>query len=154
MKTIGRFLAVQLAVIAFVGQPAAHVSAVDTTAIAGPFSPRELASFRALGPIDTHTHVFAADPAFITMLKKLNLHILDILVVDDMEPGHSDLDKQRQDATSVVRASDGFVVLCTSFDPFSFRQPNYTQTVIRGLNQDFANGAIAVKIWKNVGMEI
>jgi predicted TIM-barrel fold metal-dependent hydrolase len=142
--TCGLAAAVSLALAA--ASPAGPVS--------GPFSADELQQFRSLAPIDTHAHVFSADPAFIAMLKKLNLHILDILVVDDMETGHPDLDTQRQGAMAVVRASDGFAKLCTSFDPFSFNQPNYSQTVIRGLDQDFANGAIAVKIWKNVGMEI
>jgi predicted TIM-barrel fold metal-dependent hydrolase len=88
------------------------------------------------------------------MLQKLNLHILDILVVDDMSPDHRDLNKQRSEALNVVHASNGFAALCTSFDPYSFNQPNYAQNVIRGLNDDFAHGAIAVKLWKNVGMEI
>jgi hypothetical protein len=124
-------------------------AAVSGGPVSGPFSQQELKQFRALGPIDTHTHVFSADPAFLAMLKKLDLHILDILVVDDMEPGHADLDTQRQEAMTVVRASDGYAILCTSFDPFSFRQPGYAQKVIRELDQDFANGAVAVKIWKN-----
>jgi predicted TIM-barrel fold metal-dependent hydrolase len=132
-----------------------HTAAAQSVApVSGPFSSLELRQFQQFGAIDTHTHVFAADPALLVMLKKLNLHMLDILVVDDMEPGHSDLEKQREQAMAVVRASDGYVKLCTSFDPFSFSQPNYAQTVIRGLDQDFAKGAIAVKVWKNVGMEI
>src|SRR5437763_15783018 len=49
--------------------------------VSGPFSSEELKAFREVGAIDTHTHVFAADPAFVAMLKKLNLHILDILFV-------------------------------------------------------------------------
>jgi predicted TIM-barrel fold metal-dependent hydrolase len=149
MKSIGLACtcAVACVILAAAAAPAAGPAS-------GPFSKEELQQFRALGPIDTHTHVFAADPAFIDLLKKLNLHILDILVVDDMEPGHADLAKQRQEAMEVVHASDGFAVLCTSFDPFSFNQPDYAQRVIRGLDQDFANGAIAVKLWKNVGMEI
>jgi len=154
MKRIGLILGFSLFMIALDWRPAANVSAADAPAIPGSFSPQELAKFRALGAIDTHTHVFAADPAFLAMLKKLNLHMLDILVVDDMEPGHSDLARQRRDALTVVRASDGYAALCTSFDPFSVSQPNYSQNVIRGLNEDFANGAIAVKLWKNVGMEI
>ena len=154
MKRIGLFLAVSLAMAGSAGRPAAGVVQADAAAVAGPFSPVELEQFRALAPIDTHAHVFAADPVFIAMLENLNLRILDILVVDDMEPGHADLAKQREEAMAVVRASDGRAVLCTSFDPFSFSQPNYAQTATRGLDQDFANGAIAVKIWKNVGMEI
>ena len=139
---------------AITGAVAAGTLAAPAGPVSGPFSGEELQQFRALGPIDTHTHVFDPDPAFIAMLKKLNLHILDILVVDDMEPGHADLDKERQEAMAVVRASDGYAILCTSFDPFTFNQPGYAKKVVRGLDQDFANGAVAVKIWKNVGMEI
>ena len=119
----------------------------------GPFSHQELERFRALAPIDVHAHVFAPDP-FVALLKKLNLHILDILVVDDMSPVHRDLNPQRSQALAVVRASDGYAVLCTSFDPYSFNRPGYAQNVIRGLNDDFAAGAVAVKLWKNVGMEV
>ena len=122
-------------------------------AVSGPFSNDELHRFRALGPIDTHAHVSAAGP-FVSMLQKLNLHILDILVVDDMSPTHRDLDKQRSEALSVVHASHGYAALCTSFDPYSWNQPGYAEKVVRGLNDDFAKGAIAVKLWKNVGMEI
>jgi predicted TIM-barrel fold metal-dependent hydrolase len=120
----------------------------------GPFSVEELQAFRAVGPVDAHTHVFAADPAYLSMLKKLNLHILDILVVDDMEPGRSDLNERKREALGVVHASRGYAALCTSFDPFSFQAPEYARNSIRALNEDFANGAIAVKLWKNVGMEI
>jgi predicted TIM-barrel fold metal-dependent hydrolase len=150
MKGVGFLLTGTVAAVTLIGSPAAQ----STGPVTGPFSSEELRQFRALAPIDTHTHVFAADPAFTAMLKKLNLHTLDILVVDDMETGHSDLEKQRREAAAVVHASDGFAALCTSFDPFSFQQPGYAEAVIRGLNQDFANGAIAVKLWKNVGMEI
>src|SRR4051794_39309880 len=121
--------------------------------LSGPFSISELARFRALSPIDTHAHVFAAD-RFTSMLQKLNLHILDILVVDHMSGSHRDLNKQRDEALQVVRASQGHAALCTSFDPYSFQQPDFAQNAIAGLNDDFAKGAIAVKLWKNVGMEI
>ncbi|HEY3625092.1 MAG TPA: amidohydrolase family protein [Terracidiphilus sp.] len=154
MKSIGLILGVSLAILALGSRPVANVSAAESAKTAGPFTAQELEQFRALGAIDTHTHVFVADPAFLAMLKKLNLHILDILVVDDMEPGHSDLAKQRREALAVVHASDGHASLCTSFDPFSFSRPDYAQNAIHGLDDDFANGAVAVKIWKNVGMEI
>lgn len=154
MKKIGLILGFSLAILALTLRPATKVSAADHAAVSGPFSPQELAKFRAIDAIDTHTHVFADDPAFIAMLSKLNLHILDIIVVDDMEPKPRNLDTQRREAMSVIRSSHGYAALCTSFDPYSFSRPDYAQNVIRGLNQDFANGAVAVKVWKNVGMEI
>jgi len=143
-----------LAAAVFSWRSVASLLAAETATVAGPFSAGELQQFRSLSAIDTHAHVFVADPAFLAMLEKLNLHILDILVVSDMEEGHADLDKQRQEAWSVVHASHGYASLCTSFDPYSFNQPNYAHNVIRGLDKDFADGAIAVKLWKNVGMEI
>lgn len=132
---------------------ASALGQAEKSVVSGPFSSDELRRFRALGPIDTHAHVFAAGP-FVPMLQKLNLHILDILVVDDMSPTPRELDKQRSDALSVVHASHGYAALCTSFDPYSWNQPGYSEKVIRGLNDDFEKGAIAVKLWKNVGMEI
>jgi hypothetical protein len=118
-----------------------------------PFSPDELERFRALGAIDVHAHVFAPD-RFGNMLEKLNLHIVNILVADDMSTLRRDLDTQRRLALSEVPASHGYAKLCTSFDPYSFARPDYAGTVVRGLDDDFAKGAIAVKVWKNVGMEI
>jgi len=121
--------------------------------VSGPFSQAELPRFRALAPIDVHAHVFAPDP-FVDMLQKLNLHIVDILVVDDMSKPPRSLATQRVQALKVVHASHGYAKLCTSFDPFSFKEPGYADHVIHDLDADFAKGAIAVKLWKNVGMEI
>lgn len=108
----------------------------------------------ALEPVDTHTHVATGDPTFYAMLDSLHMHILDILLVDDHEPYRKDLNTQRQDAQTVIQDSHGHGALCTSFDPFQFNNADFAASAIRGLDQDFANGAVAVKIWKNIGMEL
>src|ERR1039458_4219866 len=48
-----------------------------------PVLSRELKDFAALNPIDTHTHVFNTNPAFVEMLRQLHLQIVDICVVND-----------------------------------------------------------------------
>ena len=118
------------------------------------FSPEELRAFAALEPIDTHTHVFQVAAAFEAMLQKLNLHIVDICVVDDHGKPPRALHPQLEQALDVVHASEGRAVLCTTFDPFKFRDPDFAQAAIRQINQNFEQGAIAVKIWKNIGMEL
>jgi len=118
------------------------------------FSPGELRKFAALEPIDTHTHVFQGAPAFFALLQRLNLHIVDICVVDDHSKFQKDLAAERDAALGVVRASGGHASLCTTFDPYKFRDADFTEAAIRGINQDFDRGAIAVKIWKNIGMEL
>jgi len=114
----------------------------------------DLHTLAALEPVDTHTHVAKGDPSFYARLDRLHMHILDILLVDDQEVYRKDLNTQRQDAETVIQASHGHAAMCTSFDPFQFNNANFAASAIRGLNEDFAKGAVAVKIWKNIGMEL
>jgi predicted TIM-barrel fold metal-dependent hydrolase len=114
----------------------------------------ELKGFAALDPIDTHTHVFRNDPAFPTMLNRMRLHVLDICVFTDQEPAFSNLQAEIDSALVVARASRGHVSWCTTFDPFQFRSAAFAAETIRQLDRDFNNGAVAVKIWKNIGMEL
>ena len=130
------------------------LTSTSDTPIPGGFTPAELRSFAALRPIDTHTHVRRVEPEFNAMLDRLNVQLLDILLVDDRNPEENNLQTERQGAEAFIRSRNGRAVLCTSFDPFKINDPNFATSAIRDLDNDFANGAIAVKLWKNVGMEI
>ena len=113
-----------------------------------------LKSFAALHPIDAHVHVFKTDPAFHAMLERLNVKLLNILVMDDTLSYRKQLQPQVDDALALMRLSHGHIALCTTFDPYKFDSPSFTADAIRQLDQNFAEGAVAVKIWKNMGMEI
>jgi predicted TIM-barrel fold metal-dependent hydrolase len=120
----------------------------------GQNAPDARRSLADLHPIDAHAHVLQSDPALTRMLERWNLHIVDILVVNDKDPAHGPLDRQRAAALAFIRSAHGHASLCTTFDPFRISQPDFLKTTIDQLNQDFAGGAIAVKVWKNVGMEL
>lgn len=113
-----------------------------------------LSAFAALHPIDTHVHIFKTDPAFQSMLEKLNLKVLNILVMDDTMKERKELKPQVDEALALMRGSHGHIAFCTTFDPYKFTSPTFTEDAIRQINQSFKDGAIAVKLWKNVGMEI
>jgi predicted TIM-barrel fold metal-dependent hydrolase len=113
-----------------------------------------LKAFAALHPIDTHVHVFKSDPAFQNMLDRLHLTLLNILVVDDTEDYRKQLQPQVDDALKLVRSSNGHVALCTTFDPYKFNDPSFAAEAVKQINQNFGEGAVAVKAWKNIGMEI
>jgi predicted TIM-barrel fold metal-dependent hydrolase len=123
-------------------------------AVTGPFTPEELKSFTSLDPIDTHSHIFVTNQDFIAMIEKLNLHTLDIAVDDDTDSYLKDLPREIHDGFQYVEASHGHSVFCTTFNPYLFRKPGFAQAAIRQINRDFARGAIAVKIWKNIGMQL
>jgi predicted TIM-barrel fold metal-dependent hydrolase len=119
-----------------------------------PPSDDALTHFAALDPIDTHAHVFANDPAFLAMLNRLHLHLVDICVFSDKEPSFPTLQAQIDSVLAVIRPSKGHVSICTTFDPFQFRAPNFAADTVQQLDRDSKNGAVAVKIWKNIGMEL
>jgi|SRR5271165_988994 len=113
-----------------------------------------LRSFAAIHPIDVHVHIFKTDPAFQKMLERLDLKLMDILVTDDTNPHRKDLQRQIDDAMALVSSSHGHVALCTTFDPYKFDSASFSADAIKQIDRDFAQGALAVKIWKNIGMEI
>jgi predicted TIM-barrel fold metal-dependent hydrolase len=113
-----------------------------------------LAEFKSLTPIDAHTHVSKTGTAFVGMLERLNLRVLDILYVDDTDPARSSMEPQEEEALKFIASSRGRAHLCTTFNPFRFNNPDFSKEAIDGLNHDFEQGAIAAKLWKNVGMEV
>jgi len=114
----------------------------------------DLAGFAAVAPIDTHVHVYKDDPTFVDMVKRLNLRMVNICVIDDRDPFFKSLEPQRSDELKVRSATGGRAAFCTTFSPYGFEQPGFKQKTIEQLNGDFANGAVAVKIYKVMGMEM
>ena len=104
-------------------------------------------------PIDTHVHAFKTDPAFTDLMTRLQLHVLDICVADT-HGIYGNLATELARAKDFVGANSGHARLCVTFDPFTFQQKDFAQNTVKKLHQEFAEGAVAVKIWKNIGMEL
>jgi predicted TIM-barrel fold metal-dependent hydrolase len=114
----------------------------------------DLHAFTSIEPIDTHAHAFKTDARFYDFLHRLHLHLVDIVVANREDTEFPNLEQKIDAAQSFVNHSRGQAVLCTTFDPFQFSSPRFSDNAVRQLNRDFARGAVAVKIWKNVGMEL
>jgi len=132
--------------------PTAALPGADASPVSGPFTSQELLQFGALNPIDTHTHIDQTAPAFLALLQRLNMHVLDILVAHT--PDQKALDTQSAQAWNFVKTSKGSASLCTTFNPFGYRNQKFTRTVIAQIDHDFDQGAVAVKIWKNIGEQV
>ena len=135
----------KLSSVLFAGQ-GSGVAASDHSAL--------LKAFAEMNPIDAHVHLYKDDPAFGALLQRLKLRILDICLIDDRDPYFKAMEPQRGDVQRVVHSTSGRAVLCTTFSPYDFEEPGFSERAIRQLNQDFADGAVAVKIYKTIGMEI
>jgi predicted TIM-barrel fold metal-dependent hydrolase len=106
------------------------------------------------GRIDTHLHIHRDAPALLTAIKDTNWRGLDIVVCP--ASGHStfDLEEKLRATQKVSRESGGALAWASTFDARGFEDPDFTERTIARLRQSFADGAIGVKIWKNIGMSI
>jgi len=117
-------------------------------------SPGALAGFSALEPIDAHAHAFTNDPSITALLKRLNLHILNICVVVEHGRGYDEAAQPNRTAREFLHSTGGRAAWCATFDPQDFEKPGFADRSIRILNETFAEGAVAVKIWKAIGMDL
>lgn len=111
-------------------------------------------SLASLAPIDAHAHAFNTTPEFYKLFERLNLRFVNICVVDKHEKGFADGEWQHKTALEVRRVSNGRAIFCSTFDPQDWDSPGFADRTIKLLNQTFDQGAVAVKIYKNIGMEL
>jgi predicted TIM-barrel fold metal-dependent hydrolase len=113
-----------------------------------------LESFARIQPVDTHTHIYKDDPKLNALIERLNLRTVNICVIDDRDPDFKGLEPQRSEVLKVRQSTHGRAAFCTTFSPYAFEEPGFSANAIRQLDGDFAHGAVAVKIYKVMGMEM
>ena len=77
-------------------------------------------------------------------------------ICDSRETGGepSMLAEMTRGTADAVRESKGRLSWSATFDARGFEAPDFASSVISNLRQAFAQGAIGVKFWKNIGMGI
>ena len=102
--------------------------------------------------IDSHIHFGDDSPEVLAFLDEHDLKLLNICVVLG---GDDDWRIQANLYSALSKRYPKHFAWCTSFDlPEPTDDPaEYIERVRAQLAQDFADGAVACKIWKNIGME-
>jgi hypothetical protein len=110
-----------------------------------------MADFDRVPKIDTHVHLHGDLPEFLAKARADNFRLLTINVdYADFPP----IDEQQRTAIALVHANPGLVAFAATFPVAGFEQPGWADATLRRLDDAFAHGAIAVKVWKNIGMEL
>lgn len=107
--------------------------------------------------IDTHAHYYlekynaSIEAPFIAMLEKSDMKWLDICTIG-LNWEH--LTAQIEAAKILHKAYPGRFSWATSFNLENWGAPDWEQAAIAQIADGFANGAVAVKAWKEIGMEL
>jgi predicted TIM-barrel fold metal-dependent hydrolase len=110
-----------------------------------------VADFDSVRKIDTHIHLNTLQESFIHQAQKDNIRFLDI--VDD-RPFGIPMRDQEEIAIKQTTKFPQEISYATTFSTENFNDNTFQDDAIASLKKSFQNGAIAVKVWKNIGMAL
>ena len=108
--------------------------------------------YKKVKKIDAHVHILTTDPSFINQSREDNFRLLTI---STDAPSIRPFEEQREIAIQHLKNfRDSSFAYTATFSVKNWNDSNWENQVINYLEDCFSKGAIAVKIWKNVGMDL
>lgn len=105
--------------------------------------------FERVRKIDTHMHLNAEDPALTEQARTDNFKLLTVNV--DVSDYPSVEDQERYALHQIKQFPDDVDYL-TAFTLAKWDSAGWADEVIARLKRSFENGALGIKLWKNIGM--
>lgn len=107
--------------------------------------------FKAVDKYDTHVHIRIDDTTFIKQSQEDNFRLLNI---NNANPAAPPIEEQQRIAIKLLKACSDRVAYATTFSVKNWNEAGWKDETIAYLRNSFSNGAVAVKIWKNIGMDL
>lgn len=107
------------------------------------------ADFARVAKLDAHVHANAEGPQFMDVARKDGFELLTINVD---YPDFPSLAKQAAIAYRMHAVDPKRFHFATTFSMDGFGTPGWTAQAEKQVDAGFAQGAVAVKVWKNIGM--
>jgi len=108
-----------------------------------------MADFASVDKVDIHVHINTTDTALIDQAAADHFRLLTINVD---YPDFPALTEQRRVAHALVEAHPERLAYAAAFSMQGWDEPDWQQHTTQLLDSEFAHGAVAVKVWKNIGM--
>jgi GH18 family chitinase/predicted TIM-barrel fold metal-dependent hydrolase len=110
-----------------------------------------LEDFKSVKKFDSHIHINTDEAVFIDQAKEDNFQFLDII---DDRPFGLPMDQQQKFAMLHLKNFPDRMVVATTFTVKDWNNNDWVESTIAKLQNSFSKGAKAVKIWKNIGMDL
>ena len=102
--------------------------------------------FTSMPKIDAHLHIRYSGPEFLDQAMADNFKVISIFV------DHSDISWQKSFIEQQKKNRLNQIEYITTFTMQGWDEPDWQEKTMAHLKNEFENGAIAVKVWKNIGM--
>ena len=108
--------------------------------------------FTSVEKIDSHIHFNVTDSAFTEQSEKDNFRLLNI--VDDRPFERTHVGRASGDCAGAGTALARQSLLATTIPSSNWNNDNWENETVTFLKDAISKGAIAVKVWKNIGMDL
>jgi predicted TIM-barrel fold metal-dependent hydrolase len=126
--------------------------ALMSPAIGDPASePYAEEDFARIEKVDTHVHLYGDLPVFLARAQGDGFRLLTINVNYNDFPS---LDQQLHDAIALRTIDPSRVAFAATFDATGSDRPEWAARTVRQLDDALARGAVGVKVWKDIGMQL
>ena len=101
--------------------------------------------------IDAHVHILTSDSFFLKQAAEDNFRVLNINVD---APSVRPIEEQREITLLLAARFPSRMSYASTFSVKNWNDSDWESKTMASLKQSFTEGAVAVKIWKNVGMDL
>ncbi len=105
--------------------------------------------FATFPKIDAHAHLETTDDSFVEDLKDNNFILLSLVTRSVSQPLIED---EFNFVRDLYESHPGSIAFATTFSMDGFGEPDWEEKTIEWLRESFDQGAVAVKVWKDIGM--
>ena len=105
--------------------------------------------YKTFPKIDAHLHIETSDDSFVKVAEEYNFSFMTLAYGSS---SRANIDDQLDHSVKLHDDYPNIVSYATTFSMEGFGEPGWQEQVIQLLKRDFDEGAIAVKVWKDIGM--
>lgn len=105
--------------------------------------------YEEMTKIDAHVHIRTEKP---DIMEFATAEGFKLLTINTRSSSQAYIDEQMQYAKAMNEQYPNRISYITTFSMENFEDPSWGERVIRKLKKDFEEGAIGVKVWKDIGM--
>lgn len=111
----------------------------------------DMEDYKSVKKFDSHFHINTSDTYVMDLARRDNFKFLNI-VVD--RPFGLPMEKQQKIAVNHLEDFPHQMVFATTFSVDGWEKEDWLNKTISDLENSFSKGAKAVKVWKNIGMDL